>query len=129
MRTLVTGGVGFIGTNLVKRLLNDGHEVISFDNYSTGFKHNEQDGCKYLKYDITDNFDYLDNVDIIFHLAALPRIGPSFKNPTEVIDVNVKGTVNILEYARKHKIPVIYAGSSSFWGGVYKNPYTFRYMD
>jgi len=62
---------------------------------------------------------------VIFHLAALPRIGPSFKNPTEVIDVNVGGTVNVLEYARKTETPVIYAGSSSFHGGVYKNPYTF----
>ena len=50
MKTLVTGGVGFIGTNLVKRLLKDGHEVTSIDNYSTGFKENEQEGCKYYVY-------------------------------------------------------------------------------
>jgi UDP-glucose 4-epimerase len=58
-------------------------------------------------------------------MAALPRIGPSFKNPIEVIDVNVNGTANVLEYARKNGTSVIYAGSSSFHGGVYKNPYTF----
>ena len=58
-------------------------------------------------------------------MAALPRIGPSFKNPKEVCDVNVGGTQNILDLARKYEIPVVYAGSSSFWGGVYKNPYTF----
>ena len=62
---------------------------------------------------------------MIFHLAALPRIGPSFKNPKEVFETNVQGTQNILEYARVFKIPVIYAGSSSFHGGRYKNPYTF----
>jgi nucleoside-diphosphate-sugar epimerase len=53
MRILVTGGVGFIGTNLVKRLLKDGHEVISIDNYSTGKKENEQKGCTYLKADLS----------------------------------------------------------------------------
>ena len=47
MRVLVTGGAGFVGTNLIKRLLKDGHEVISVDNYSTGKKENEQEGCKY----------------------------------------------------------------------------------
>ena len=69
--------------------------------------------------------DLMNGVDIIFHMAALPRIGPSFKNPKEVCDVNVGGTQNILDLARKYEIPVVYAGSSSFWGGVYKNPYTF----
>jgi UDP-glucose 4-epimerase len=132
MRALVTGGVGFVGTNLIKRLINDGHNVISLDNYSTGHKENEQAECEYLNVDITDTQDYLnfnlwdiDKPDVIFHMAALPRIKPSFENPTEVIDVNVNGTTNVLDYARHNKIPVIYAGTSSFWGGVYKNPYTF----
>ena len=47
MKFLVTGGAGFVGTNLIKRLLKDGHQVISFDNYSTGFKKNRQEGCQY----------------------------------------------------------------------------------
>jgi len=126
MRALVTGGAGFVGTNLIKRLLKDEYEVVSFDNYSTGFKDNRLKGCTYIDIDITESFDdWKEKFDVIFHLAALPRIGPSFKNPTEVIDVNVGGTVNVLEYARKTETPVIYAGSSSFHGGVYKNPYTF----
>ena len=126
MRALVTGGAGFVGTNLVKRLLKDEHEVIVFDNYSTGSKENRQDGCTYIDIDITESFtDWTENFDVIFHLAALPRIKPSFENPKEVCDVNVVGTQNVLEYARKTETPVIYAGSSSFWGGVYKNPYTF----
>ena len=54
MNCLVTGGAGFVGTNLIKRLLKDGHEVVSFDNYSTGFKENEQEGCDYLEVDIVD---------------------------------------------------------------------------
>jgi len=124
MKILVTGGVGFVGTNLIKRLLKEEHEVISFDNYSTGFKNNEQNDCTYYDIDIRKPLDMV-QVDVIFHLAALPRIKPSFDNPKEVFDVNVKGTQNVLEYARKYDIPVVYAGSSSFWGGVYKNPYTF----
>ena len=58
MRSLVTGGAGFIGTNLIKRLLTDGHEVVSIDNYSTGKRENEQRGCKYFKADITDFYDF-----------------------------------------------------------------------
>ena len=125
MRILVTGGAGFIGTNLIKRLLTDGHEVICFDNYTTGCEKNQQKNCQYYKFDIRDSFDFDSKVNVIFHLAALPRVGPSFINPKQVCDVNVNGTQNVLEYAREHKIPMIYAGSSSFWGGVYKNPYTF----
>ena len=125
MRALVTGGAGFIGTNLIKRLLNDGHRVDSYDNYSTGFKENEQIGCQYYTMDIREPFTTSQKFDVIFHMAALPRIKPSFLNPKDVINVNVIGTTNILEYARKNDIPVIYAGSSSFHGGVYKNPYTF----
>ena len=132
MRTLVTGGGGFIGTNLMKRLLKDGHEVISLDNYCTGFKENEQKGCTYIHGDVRD-LDFWgrrlekDDMmpDIIFHMAALPRIKPSFENPSEVMETNMNGTLNVLEYARRNDIPVIYAGSSSFHGGVYKNPYTF----
>ena len=126
MRALVTGGAGFVGTNLVKRLLSEGHEVIVFDNYSTGFRENQLEGCRYADVDMREEFkDFSENVDVVFHMAALPRIKPSFDNPSETLEVNVNGTVNVLEYARKNDIPVIYAGSSSFHGGVYKNPYTF----
>ena len=58
MRALVTGGAGFIGTNLVKRLLTDGHQVISFDNYTTGCENNQQENCQYYKFDVRDSFDF-----------------------------------------------------------------------
>jgi len=133
MRALVTGGAGFVGTNLVNRLVKDNHEVIVFDNLSTGSQYNIHKESKLFLIDISHNEyfkdkkmdDIMNGVDVIFHLAALPRIGPSFKNPKEVCDVNVGGTQNILELARKYEIPVVYAGSSSFWGGTHKNPYTF----
>ena len=124
MRALVTGGVGFIGTNLIKRLLKEGHEVISIDNYATGKKENEQKGCIYHDLDINDR-EYTIQCDVIFHMAALARIQPSLKNPLQTIDANVNGTLNILELARKSNIPVIYAGSSSFHHGLYGSAYAW----
>ena len=71
MKVMVTGGAGFIGTNLIKRLLKDGHKVVCLDNYSTGKEENEQEGCKYFNVDIRDiiDFDYfMEDVDIVFIL-------------------------------------------------------------
>ena len=128
-KILVTGGVGFVGTNLIKRLLKEGHEVFSFDNYSTGKKENEQEGCTYINIDINDlehiDTKLLENLDVIFHMAALARIQPSLKRPQESIDANVNGTLNILEIARMNNIPVIYAGSSSFHHGLYGSAYAW----
>jgi len=128
MKFLVTGGVGFIGTNLIKELLKDENEVVSIDNYSTGLKENELDGCKYYNVNVCDykSFDqYIKDVDLVFHLAALPRIQPSFKNPLTTFKTNVEGTINLLDWCREKNTPLVYAGSSSTHGGVYKNPYTF----
>ena len=128
MKILVTGGVGFIGTNLIKELLKNENEVVSIDNYSTGLKENEIDGCKYYNVNIYDykNFDqYIEDVDLVFHLAALPRIQPSFKNPLTTFKTNVEGTINLLDWCKEKNVPLVYAGSSSTHGGVYKNPYTF----
>ena len=83
MRVLVTGGAGFIGTNLIKRLLKEGVEVTSLDNYDSGLKENHQDGCKYIKGCILEiNNKLVNNFDIIFHLAGLSRIQPSFDQPS-----------------------------------------------
>ena len=125
MRALVTGGVGFVGTNLVKRLLKDGYKVDSYDNYSTGFKKNEQKGCTYYNVDITEPFRTQVKYDVIFHMAALARIQPSIKNPKSIIENNFNGTLNILEYARENNIEVIYAGSSSKHHGLYGSPYAW----
>ena len=128
MKVLVTGGAGFVGTNLIKRLLKDGHDVVSLDNYSTGLKENEQEGCVYHDIDISKtNLEYLSwiNPDIIYHIAARARIQPSIDNPHKTFKSNVKGTENVLEYARIEDIPVVYAGSSSVHGDVHANPYTF----
>jgi len=126
MRALVTGGAGFVGTNLIKRLLKDGHQVVSFDNYSTGYKENEQKGCDYIEIDITENFsDWVEEFDVIFHMAALARIQPSILYPSETLKNNFDSTLNVLEYARKNNTPVIYAGSSSKHHGLYGSPYAW----
>ena len=128
MNVLVTGGVGFIGTNLIKRLLEDGHNVVSLDNYQTGLEENEQEGCEYHRVDIRDGIDFdffMPDPDIIYHLAALPRIQPSFEYPELTFETNVLGTMNIMSWAKEKGCGVVYAGSSSKHGGIYKNPYTF----
>jgi len=140
MRTVVTGGAGFVGTNLIKRLLKDGHDVVSVDNYSTGFKENHQEGCQYYNFDISERdvpysrmywpkstkaIDEVGYPDVIFHMAALARIQPSLKNPHKTILNNFVSTLNILEYARQNDIRFVYAGSSSFHHGLYESPYAW----
>jgi UDP-glucose 4-epimerase len=124
MRILVTGGAGFIGTNLIKQLVSQGYKVTSFDNYTTGKKENHINGCDYYDVDITTCTFEVD-FDVVFHMAAIARIQPSFKNPKEYFNINANGTLNISEYCSKNNIPLIYAGSSSHHSGKFKNPYTF----
>jgi len=127
MNILVTGGAGFVGTNLIKHLLKEGHQVMSVDNYSTGYKTNHVDGAQYIEFDIRNIKDYSawGKFDVVFHLAALARIQPSFKNPTEVFEVNSSSTLLIAKYCADNNIPLVYAGSSSHHSGKFKNPYTF----
>ena len=125
MRVLVTGGAGFVGTNLIKRLLKDGREVTSIDNYSTGKRENEQEGCIYLDVDLSQQLKFeVEQPDIIFHMAAIARIQPSFKNPIQSFENNTTATLNLLEWARESNCPVIFAGSSSSNGDKLANPYT-----
>lgn len=126
MKALVTGGAGFVGTNLIKRLLKEGYEVVSIDNYKTGLKENHVEGCEYIEMDIRNVYDYSwIKPDIVFHMAALARIQPSFKNPLESFTVNANGSMNVIDWCAKNNIPVVYAGTSSKHSGRFKNPYTF----
>src|SRR5210317_1525893 len=124
MKILVTGGAGFVGTNLIKRLSKEGHKCISIDNYNTGLKQNHQKDAVYLEEDIR-NFEFPFEVDVVFHLAAIARIQPSFEKPKDYFEVNANGTMELVDWCSKNNIPLIYAGSSSKHSGKFKNPYTF----
>jgi nucleoside-diphosphate-sugar epimerase len=102
---LVTGGAGFIGTNLVKMLLNQNHEVVVVDNYAGGYKEERiQPKARYVDLDIRNlealNVICAEGFDGIFHLAALPRVTYSVENPILTHDVNVNGTLNVLMSAK-----------------------------
>ena len=124
MNIVVTGGVGFVGTNLVKRLHNEGHKVIVIDDYSTGKVENQIEGVRYLPMNV-EQIDYIsgEEVDICFHLAGLSRIQPSFETPSEFFRVNTSGTEAVCEWSRKWNVKVVYSGSSSQWHDPYQSPY------
>lgn len=130
MKILVTGGAGFIGTNLIKRLLIEGHEVHSLDNYDSGLVENHIDGCNYVRGDIESVLYWKgDNFDLVYHLAALSRIQPSFEDPAETFRVNTIGTQCVAEFARHNNVKVVYAGSSSRWHDPFQSPYAcFKHM-
>ena len=129
MNILVTGGNGFIGSNLVRRLLKEGHYVISIDNLSTGKRDNSVLSGNYLFQDIL-HIDMLDfDVDLVYHLAALSRIQPSFNKPDTTFKTNVLGTEKVMEWARMRSCKVVYAGSSSKHHDPYQSPYAmYKYL-
>ena len=122
MKSLVTGGAGFIGSNLVDRLLALGHEVIVIDNeYSDAhdqFYWNEK--AKNYHYDIRD-YDstrpLYDGVDYVFHIAAEARIQPAIENPIQAVSINSVGTCTVLQCAREAGVKrVMYSSTSSAYG-------------
>jgi len=110
---LVTGGAGFIGSNLIKKLIKLDCKIVSLDNYSTGLKVNEVKGVEYVNDDITNISNLGNKFKICFHLAAQSRVQPSFEYPNESLRVNVLGTSAVLEWAKSNNVKVVYAGSSS----------------
>jgi UDP-glucose 4-epimerase len=124
MNIVITGGLGFIGINLTKRLLEDGHKIIVIDDYSIGKIENQIEGVRYLPMNV-EQIEYIrgDEVDLCFHLAALSRIQPSFEAPSEFFRVNTGGTEAICEWARKWNVKIVYSGSSSQWHDPFQSPY------
>ncbi len=126
---LVTGGAGFIGSHIAEALLNQGHRVKIFDNLSTGLKEN----LEILKGDlvfqkgdlrkVSDLEKATRGVDYVFHLAACRAVLRSVDKPTETNDVNVTGTLQLLEASRKAKVKrLIFSSSSSIYGNTVKFP-------
>jgi UDP-glucose 4-epimerase len=121
-KSLVTGGAGFIGSNLVDRLLEMGHEVVVIDNeYSDAHDHFYwNDKAQNYKYDIRDYVNtrpLYDGVDYVFHIAAEARIQPAIENPIEAVSINSVGTVTVLQCAREAGVKrVMYSSTSSGYG-------------
>jgi UDP-glucose 4-epimerase len=119
-KILVTGGAGFIGSNLVDKLISQGYQVIVIDDLSTGKKENLSPQAEFHQISICD-FEKIkpifQEVDYVFHLAALPRVPVSIKDPIGTSEINIMGTINVFKAAADNKIKrVIFASSSSIYG-------------
>tara|TARA_B100000029_G_scaffold481859_1_gene531282 strand:- start:1407 stop:2327 length:921 start_codon:yes stop_codon:yes gene_type:complete len=128
MKYVVTGGAGFIGSNIVKKLVSRGDDVTVIDNLNTGKKENLEvvkDRINFLNDDIL-NVGLLEKetkeVDGVFHQAALASVQDSFSKPEEYQNVNVNGTENILKLAKENNFKVVYASSSSVYGNPERIP-------
>ena len=125
MKTLVTGGAGFIGSHVAERLLKEGHEVIILDDLSLGKIKNIEylktisDKLEFHKKSILDKDikELFNNVDVVFHLAALPRVQFSIQNPEITHKANVEGTFNLLNICKDKKVKrFVFTSSSSIYG-------------
>jgi len=130
LKILVTGGLGFVGSHLVDHLLNLNNSVTVMDNLCSESSSRDymREGVEYWIDDIRNinSYKYEDkSFDLIYHLAALARIQPSFKDPLTYLSIDILGTSNVLEYARRKSARVVYAGSSSAYAGPMLNPYAF----
>ena len=111
---VVTGGAGFIGSHLCERLVKEGYRVISLDNYFTGSKDNHVAGVEYREGHTKDIAALIpEDPDIIYHLGEYARTAVAIDEPDIVLDLNTLGTIGVLEYWRRKKCKLVYAGSST----------------
>ncbi len=129
MKILVTGGAGFIGSNLVEDLVSSGHEVRVLDDLSTGSLDNLADirpPPDAVVQDIRDTeavWDAMRDVEVVYHLAALPSVARSVTDPVTTHQVNVDGTLSVLQAARRARVRrIVYASSSSVYGNTPRLP-------
>ncbi|MBD3181064.1 NAD-dependent epimerase/dehydratase family protein [Candidatus Poribacteria bacterium] len=128
MRVLVTGGAGFIGSNVTKLLYNKGYEIYVYDNFSTGYINNlnSLNGLKIIKGDIRDKESLesaIKGCEFVFHLAAHIGNVKSLENPVEDSEINVLGTLNVLECSRINKVKkIVYSSSAAIFGEPHYQP-------
>lgn len=130
MRILVTGGAGFIGSHLIDRLMNDGHEVICLDNFYTGKKHNlrqwlDNPNFELIRHDITEPIRL--EVDQVYHLACPASPVHYQYNPIKTVKTNVVGTLNMLGLAKRVKARFLLASTSEVYGDPEVHPQTEDY--
>lgn len=114
---LVTGGAGFIGSHLCKRLHEAGHRVISLDNYFAGSKENHVEGVEYREGHTKDIEKHVpETPDLVYHLGEYSRVEQSVLEPLVVHDLNTLGTEGVVEFWKKKKCKLVYAGSSTKFG-------------
>ena len=127
---LVTGGAGFIGSHLCERLAGEGNRIISLDSYFTGSRDNHIAGVEYREGHTKNIEQYVpETPDIIYHLGEYSRVEISLTEPALVWDLNSLGTFGVLEFWRKRKCKLVYAGSSTKFGdgglGRVQTPYAW----
>ena len=115
MKALITGGAGFIGYHLHQSLEKDGHEVIAIDNFYHPCEAPQEATYADVRY-YDEVEKYVEWADMIFHLAAQIHVDRSIEIPQETFDINVKGTINVLEACRKFKKKIIFASTSEVYG-------------
>jgi UDP-glucose 4-epimerase len=129
-KILITGGCGFIGSNLVDSLIEKNNEVIVIDNLSNGKMENTNSKAKYFFKDIRSlNKNFINDikgVEIIYHLAAdIPSITYSFNNPTNTLDNNIRSTTIMCDFAKLLSAKLIFAGTCAMYGNKFSNAYVF----
>lgn len=118
---LVTGGAGFLGSHLCKRLINDGNSVLCIDDFSTGNLKNISEVCKsshfsYIKTSISNTLPPIENIDGIFNLASPASPEKYQSDPVNTVKTNVLGSINILELARERNVPILQTSTSEVYG-------------
>lgn len=127
-KILVTGGAGAVGSNLIERLVKDGHKVTSWDNYSAGKVENHVAGANYHPISTIQSMEALqDDYDLVYHLGEYSKVVPSFDEISNAFTYNILGSFKLLEAIRKNNIPIVYAGSSTklSYPGEMHSPYAF----
>jgi UDP-glucose 4-epimerase len=127
MRILVTGGAGFIGTHLCRRLLADGHALTVIDNESTGSRDNLDPAIRFVPGDVSRQGDmeqvFAAGLDAVCHIAGQVSIIRSFTDPVIDLRTNVEGTLNVLQLCVKYRVPrLIYASSMTLYGDIQTVP-------
>jgi len=127
MKTLVTGGAGFLGSHIVEKLCSQGHEVIIIDDLSTGDKRNIEELPARLHVGTIEDFEFIDylmpNVDCVFHLAAMVSVTRTADEPEKAVAVNTQGTINVLKsLAKNHASKIVFFSSAAVYGDLPELP-------